>query len=423
MSIDDLFLLLLTNLFRVYIIRRFIGIFFQIESLNKKKTLIAFGVFYISTTAVFLLFAAPPYNIFVNIIGIYALISLYSGKTKKKIIVSALIYIVNMVCDIIASFLFFEYKYMDKFTDQTFSIVTDLLILICSIVVERIMLEEGKKDKLSPYISGLIVIPVISIIMEFFLLSSNLNNRVLIEIESFGILIINMLIFYFYFCIQESYQLKMDEEILVRQVDMYRNQLEVIKESEEKVYGLKHDLKHHIAELKMLAQKNHEEDINNYLLEMSNYLENTNCFVLSGNKEIDSLLNYMLGKAKDILNCVNVNIKIPDSLNIHSFDMNIVLGNILENAIEAAKESDKKILEVNIRTDSGLLFINIKNSYKGEIRTVGKYLISTKQEKGKHGIGLKNVIEVIEKNNGLIDITYEKNIFTVDIMIYLSRVL
>lgn len=420
MAIEDIILLLITNLFRTCIIRRFIGIFFEIKKIGKLKTFISYSSFYILTSWIYIIFHLPILNIIVNIIGMCCLTFLYKGKIKKKVIVSLLIYIINMLCDIIASYLFIDYIYGEA-TEQTFSIVTDLFILLCVIIIERIILQQGKSDLISPQISKLIIIPLISIVMEFLLFYNNLENRLLVEIESMGILLINMIIFYLYYHLQDAYQAKIYEGNLEKQIEIYENQLEIISKTEKKVYSLKHDLKHHITGLNALASKKDIEGIEQYLKKMGKYFEDTGIVIFSGNRNIDSLLNYKLEEAKYLLNDININIKVPEDITIHIFELNVILGNILENAIQAAKDSEKKYLELNIRADSGLLFINLKNSYEGTIKVAGNHFISSKKTRDGHGIGLDNVREVVEKNNGLIDIKYDNYIFIVDIMLYLSQ--
>ena len=82
-----------------------------------------------------------------------------------------------------------------------------------------------------------------------------------------------------------------------------------------------------------------------YLNEMTYFIEDSKQIVSSGNADVDSLLNYMLKNAKDVLKEVNVICKLPEHMH-HSFDINIILGNLLENAIEASKKSEKKKIKL-----------------------------------------------------------------------------
>jgi len=63
----------------------------------------------------------------------------------------------------------------------------------------------------------------------------------------------------------------------------------------------------------------------------------------------------------------------------HSFDINIILGNLLENAIEAARQTEEKKLTVAIREEKGVLKIHIENSYNGILQQKGTKFLTTKK--------------------------------------------
>lgn len=85
-------------------------------------------------------------------------------------------------------------------------------------------------------------------------------------------------------------------------------------------------------------------------------MKNPQEYVATGNDTIDSLLNYKIQKAKDVLNLVETKISIPEKLNLHSFDLNVVLGNLLDNAIDASVQTKEKELKITMKLDKGVLF-------------------------------------------------------------------
>ena len=211
-----------------------------------------------------------------------------------------------------------------------------------------------------------------------------------------------------------------DNQILKRKLDIYGNQIEVILESEKKLKNIRHDMKHHINEIKILCMQAKKTELLKYLNEMTYFIEDSKQIVSSGNADVDSLLNYMLKNAKDVLKEVNVICKLPEHMH-HSFDINIILGNLLENAIEASKKSEEKKLNLNISYSKGILSIFISNSYNGEIKENEKGLLTTKQKKNEHGIGLKSVNQIVEKYNGIMSTLYNENMFHVKLLLYISQ--
>lgn len=147
--------------------------------------------------------------------------------------------------------------------------------------------------------------------------------------------------------------------------------------------------------------------------------------VSSGNLEIDSVMNYMIRRAREELRTVNVNVRLPNSLG-HSFDINVILGNLLENGIEAARQTESRRLDINVEAQQGFLRIQIENSYDGRTavsRGNGhQRLLTTKRGGGLHGIGLESVRKVVEKYDGIMEVCPEEDIFRVLLILYMPEV-
>ena len=226
MNTNDILIASITNLFRVYIIWRFIKLFFDTGKVSKKMEAAVYLLFFALTFSVFVAFHTPAVNIITNLIGLFFLTLLYEGSYKKRLTAAILIYSVNMVCDIVSAYLFLNYN-MGEPTSQIFSIVTDLLILVCQLVAAKVLGNQAKQE----YIKGLkilLIIPILSICMLFFLIYANLQNRRLLIGESIGILVINMVVFYLYHTLIDIHQQLYEKEILSQQIKIYSNQLEVI---------------------------------------------------------------------------------------------------------------------------------------------------------------------------------------------------
>lgn len=185
-------------------------------------------------------------------------------------------------------------------------------------------------------------------------------------------------------------------------------------------------MKHHLNELMLLANKYDVPEIQGYIDRMREFIQNPDEMIASGNMEIDSVLNYMLQRAREVLKTVIVKVMLPEEIK-HSFDINVLLGNLLENAIEAAQQTDKKYLSVNISLKRGVLKIMIENSFDisniicEEQQGKGKVLLTTKPFKEQHGIGLKSVKKIVEKYNGTMNVSPQEDVFCVNLILYMSR--
>ena len=101
----------------------------------------------------------------------------------------------------------------------------------------------------------------------------------------------------------------------------------------------------------------------------------------------------------------NMNIKVPMKMEFKGADICLILGNLLENAVEAAeKAKKKKYIKIQMKYDRGNLLIFLMNSYQGRlIKMKDKRLKSTKSDAGNHGVGLPSVYRAVAKYNGTVD--------------------
>ena len=203
-----------------------------------------------------------------------------------------------------------------------------------------------------------------------------------------------------------------------RSVESYENQLNVMNKSEDMLHALRHDMKHHLQGIYSIAKQEENEDILEYLEQMQNSLINPKEYVKTGNPKMDAIINYIFSKAERFKIATEHNIKVSKKISLKPYELNIILGNLLENALDAANESSEKYIHLNMLENKGTLIIQVENSYSGNLVTYGKRLLSTKQGTN-HGYGLSNVRKIVETHDGTMDISYDDTNFKVEIILYL----
>ena len=405
----------ITNLFRVYLIRRFIKLFCPNAENAKFQEVIFYGFFFIVTTTLYWSFKTPWVNVMSNLIGIAILVRLYTKSLKKILFISFATYIINMGCDNIMVMLFVDYQ-PGKAFNQLYEIITDLLILICVLLTEALI--DRKKDDEILYNIPLIFIPLTSLIILNVLIKDGILSDWGHVIASIGILLINFLSFYLYNLLKDNLYRKWENEILKQEAQSYANQLEMTLQAENKIKIMRHDMRHHIMELQILAEKGQTKDIQKYLDQMTDFIKMPKEIVESGNIKTDCLINFFLQKAKENLNEVKIDVSLPEEIK-HSFDLNIVLGNLLENAIEASRKSEEKLLIISLYHDAGILKIKVRNSFSGAIMKGRSGFITNKEHKEEHGIGLKSVRKIVENYDGILETRTEGQYFEVKVIMYL----
>ena len=418
----DFMICALTNLFRIFLIGRCASIFLGVD-VDKKKKHIVYGCFFVINTVLFWEFHTVWINMICNLMGIGAIVWLYTKSVRTNLFITGTIYLVNCGCDVAATSLFVNYRDGGAY-NQIYAVISFFLIFMCELVIEKMITIH--KDAEDAQNISLVLMPICSIIVITLLIYTDTCTDIGLTIVSIGLLIANFLMLYLYNLLLHSISQQYEMKMLKTQLQAYANQLNVVLRGEEKIKALRHDIKHHLNELMLLANKHDVAEIQKYIDEMNSFLKNPNEIVASGNLEIDSVLNFMLQKAEKELKTVDIKVMLPEKVR-HSFDINVMLGNLLENAIEAAGKTENKYLSVHIKLKRGILKVKIENSFESsgilceEQNRKDTILKTTKPFTEQHGIGLKNVKKIVEKYNGTMAVTAQKGIFCVNLLLYMAR--
>ena len=172
--------------------------------------------------------------------------------------------------------------------------------------------------------------------------------------------------------------------------------------------------------MRSYSEQKRYQELDDYLQRMQEETRAAVPQVYTGQPAVDSMLHYKISNAKEVP--IQIETSIPEKLNIDDFDITVILGNLLDNAIEACEKLEKeqrKIL-LSIRMVKNQLFIRTENSFDGQLRRHQGRFLTRKADEGSHGIGLENVKRVVEKYHGLLEMNAEGMIFQVKIMLYLG---
>lgn len=409
-------IVLIVNVLRTLLLKKVMDVFLSVDDIEEKLLKIGLGIYCLLTTTMYSIFGVSALYEICNCLGIIGLTCFYHELWKTRLWVSLVLFSLDMANSLIVLFVFGN---IAKFQQPA---IQALLVLICTTIISHISYPPEAKeiafDRKQTVL--LLVIPAMSVIVLSVLMLGELEKMFAILISS-CMLIINISVFYLYNILTENYIHLRDHDIYKQQTYAYQNQLEVIMESQNRVRALRHDMKNHILALQILVQRKEVEETNKYLDSMKNFMTNPEEYVKTGNDVVDSLLNYKIQKANEVLNVVETKISIPEQLRLRSFDLNVLLGNLLDNAIDASMQTEDKKLKITIKLDKGILFLNICNSCQMIADEKKNFWETTKEDKANHGIGLKNVRRIVEKYHGDITFFYENNIIQTDVMMYVKE--
>lgn len=355
----------------------------------------------------------------INVGEIILILYSFHVKWESKVLVLVLILEVYIMVDAIIALISIL---LGKIVDQNLlNCLDNMFLLVFVLFLERIkFLNRGIEIPIQ-YSFIMLCVPITSVTISSCLMwSGNLTKMGLI-LFSLGTFIVNTFMFYMYFLLQKFYTEMMEKDTLNQMIKVYQNQMKIMEDSRNRIKTIRHDLKHHLLELEILAKNRKHKEIEEYLYHMQKFMLNPEEYIRTGNIEFDGLVNYYLAKAEELSEKVKIEIKVPEEKLSGNFYLCIVLGNLLDNAVNAAGKSKEKYLFLSIWEKKGVLQIVLENSYSENINyKYGEYQTSEKNNE-THGVGIESVKRIITILDGEVKISHAKNRFQVQIIVYMEN--
>lgn len=362
----------------------------------------------------------PDLTTFSLLIGLLSAASvLYEGSFLRKIVsvVSALV--LGIIIEELTWKFLGGYEIV-KNNEAFGSLLSSLVFMMLVLVLEKLFTFD-KRNKISTrsYLNIIIVLLGSAVVAEI-LVSLGDGERNLTMIGLSVICLMDVSTFYLYDKINEVYVQRLERKTIEERILMYENQFALLEQSQKNIQALRHDMKNHFLLLKSYLDSGQYENARIFLKEISSYMDISGQYVKTGNQEIDTVLNYMIGRAEGMSCRVETDIQVPESCFMSKFDLNVLLSNLLDNALEALERAEDKYLYISLKYRKGILIVRIYNSFDGKLRKKGKRYLTSKQDKESHGMGLQNVLEIIEKYDGEKNIQTANQLFKVDIILYIT---
>ena len=223
--------------------------------------------------------------------------------------------------------------------------------------------------------------------------------------------------------------------VLEKQIGSMQEHMEEMERIYSGIRSMKHDMKNTLSVVLRLAAEKGEsenEELQAYLSELNDTFDSLDFRFKTGNSVIDTLLNMKYHEALRLVPELQIDVKkllLPADLIIQSYDIGVILGNALDNAIEACQKLKKKEPEAktfirlsSVRKDNLLIF-KIENSFDGTLKRKRQAGLpeTDKADKKVHGIGLANIKNTSEKYQGTMDYKIDGRVFILSVMIKNER--
>ena len=207
----------------------------------------------------------------------------------------------------------------------------------------------------------------------------------------------------------------LEKRVAAYQDDLIEKHFEEVQSIYDKMRGWRHDYHNHIQAL--LALVGDDERTRDYLWKLNKDLTEVDTVVKTGNVTVDAILNSKLTliKSKDIP--VDAVAKVPDDLKISEIDLCAIIGNLLDNAIEAVLPlpPESRFIRIYIGMLKSQLYISVTKSTASEPRKIGEKYVSTKGE--GRGVGLMRVDSIARRNGGTVNRQNESGVFATEVLL------
>lgn len=405
---------ILFAMFTVYIFFFYFNVFFE----KKKRSIcvligiIVFVFWQLCIPEIVRILPAAR-NIGVTVgVTLFAVMNIFTGKIWKNFFFAIIFDAIWMLLETLVNNLLMIYCEQLATSQYFGAFVSKLLFFIVLIALKKFFSNEEIKELPAGHNVLLVFIPVGSIyIMNAVFTLGYSTNWEYAEIYSLVsvviLLIINGLVFYVYIKLADDLQTKRMNVVYEQQLELCERHQEETEISMLQMRDVRHSMKNHFISILAYAERGEcghiIQFVNNVIEDGKLELSGT---VNTGNIVTDSLVGYWEKIAEQEGIEFWPELSIPMEIPFKGADISLILGNLLENAVEAAgKAEKKKYIRLKIKYDKRNLLIMVENSYRGRlIKGKGEELKTTKTDIANHGIGLPSVRRAVGKYHGTVSI-------------------
>lgn len=366
-----------------------------------------------------------------NIIGImllvYFVVAFYKGRLRYKIMIPAGVAVCFLCAEGIVDFV----SKMTNWSCYTNEMTVDYIelflsrilvwIIVSTIAIRRCYSPVSKRFNLFFWIQ--IIVFLVLVIEMVYLCAQRKRNVFSDNLALIGAEVTIFLMIYLQECIFRLY--KSDEacHLARREEEIYKRELLYLQQQQDKERQLRHDWNNKLEVLYSVLESEPSEKVYRYIEDMKQKAEALRVYSDSGNVIIDSVINAKLSTAELMGIRVNAEITIPENIQINEDDMVTILGNLLDNAVEAnrrVKQQKEQFVQFRLNYVQGTLLISISNRYNPAVTSETNGIFDTsKEDKRNHGIGIQSVKNVLKNYHGEITFETSDDIFIVDALLYL----
>lgn len=413
---------LIGDVFTIATDNTFMHIFFQ-RAINRFALVATYIAYFLAFHFAYELFNNPEIIIGINLLFVFLITYNYRSRLRTRIVATIYLNAITMIVETLTVSLARMSDRIDVDSSMDSAIISLLCCIIAFFIV--VILKNINMFRMSAELPTLLcvavcVIPAGSILVLFIMVACRCTTYLFAVINTSALFLLNLIVFNLYYDLAEKFNQTIRIKVVEQQNAYYEKQLAIMMEAQGKIKCFRHDSKTKIMVVQNMLANGDYKRAAIYLEEMGLNLKAKEEIVSTGNVPIDAVINYKLQDFEEDKITLDLNLTIPEKMQIDAMDIAILLGNLLDNAVTAARrvEGERKIT-LHMQYDRNILYITVENPYEGKLNlSNGKYF-TTKKDKENHGIGMVSVQNIVDKYQGLLEIQHVNHLFHVDVVLYL----
>lgn len=298
---------------------------------------------------------------------------------------------------------------------------TKFLYFWMVLIVSRVLMKKVKEIPLFHWIS-IILMPIISIVVLYSIfisiaVANNNYSMVIYLISIAGMVYINVAMFNFFESYSKQMKLAFMETVAEREAENYRS----LRLSYKEMQKLKHDFQNELAVLKDMIVTGHYKSADEHISEISDFINKSAAICYTGNEAVDSLINIKIKQAEAYDIKIAAKVHLFTDMNYNSMDLCRIIGNALDNAIEACckVKNQDRFIYISFKEVNDNVLLEISNS---SCEADTEWLVSTKSDRGIHGYGVESIYSSAERIGGNVGFKYSNGIFTMRLLYDLDKI-
>ena len=422
-----------TSMFEIILVFTFFNGFLPSKDIKMSKKIIVFTVAVFRQFVVSTYFYEVPGALVFNICMLTFLVAviLYSGKLTYKLFSSILLVAVLVIVELF-SVLILVYVMdieMPRVQNEPFlKLIAAMIKNVLTYFVIKIICSFRKSsihEKGKIYITFLMIVPLICaaitiVILDLVLSGGNENNVISALMASLGLMYVNVIIFSIFEGLLRELDKQYKYRLVEKQLELQLNHYNKLAESRAVLSETIHDFKNHINCIYNLYKYNKGDELGKYIEALTKVAEEQSV-IDTGNPVIDALLNDKLIIANRLGIEFERELNLPQNLRVAPEDICAILGNSLDNAIEAIKRINNKAIRRQmalsmVYRDSYLIIV-VNNTIDMIPLREGKFFRSSKSSPELHGIGMHSIERTVKKYDGNMVVKCDQGIFKLEIVL------